>query len=130
MLSYKINILSYKINITITAIFIRVSGVAYNMKETETIKWKGKVRLEGSWGATEWEEVNMVLNVNMDAERTYGWFETYEEGGEGQYYAEGGLWITDNELVDYDGVGSLDLRVLDILENWDFDVEDMRRVLS
>ncbi len=130
MLSYKINILSYKINITITAIFIRVSRLAYNMKETETIKWKGKVRLEGSWGASEWEECDMVLSVNMDAERTYGWFETYAEGHSDKYYAEGGLWITDNELVDYDGVGSLDLRVLDILEDWDFDVEDMRETLS
>lgn len=130
MLSYKINILSYKINITITAIFIRASGVAYNMKETKTIKWKGKVRNEGSWGATEWEEVNMVLHVHMNESRTYGSFESYEEGGYGQYYAEGGLWITDNELVDYDGMFSLDLRVLDILDEWDFDTSDMREALS
>ena len=70
------------------------------------------------------------MNVKLISYSKASEYETYEEGGEGQYYAEGGLWITDNELVDYDGVGSLDLRVLDILENWDFDVEDMRRVLS
>ena len=96
----------------------------------ETMEWKGKVRLEGSWGTTEWEECDMILHVNMREDKTYGWFESYAKGHSDKYYAEGGLWIRNNELVDYDGVFSLDLRVLDILENWDIDVSDMRRVLQ
>lgn len=128
MLSYKINILSYKINITITAIFIRVSRLAYNMKEQ--IEWKGKVRNEGSWGATEWEECDMILTVSMREDKTYGSFETYAKGHSDKYYAEGGLWITNGELTDYDGVYCLDLRVLDILHSWGIDTSDMRKSLS
>tara|TARA_R110000744_G_scaffold76337_3_gene151219 strand:- start:405 stop:701 length:297 start_codon:yes stop_codon:yes gene_type:complete len=94
------------------------------------IEWKGKVRNEGSWGATEWEECDMILTVSMREDKTYGSFETYAKGHSDRYYAEGGLWITDNELVDYDGVGSLDFKILDILENWDIDVSDMRKCLS
>ena len=96
----------------------------------EKMEWKGKVRLEGSWGNTDWEECDMVLEVCMNESRTYGSFETYAKGHSDKYYAEGGLWITDNELVDYDGVFCLDMRVLDILENWEFDVSDMRRILQ
>jgi len=67
----------------------------------EQIEWTGKVRNEGSWGATEWEECDMILTVGMREDKTYGWFETYAKGHSDKYYAEGGLWITDNELESY-----------------------------
>jgi len=72
----------------------------------------------------------MILTVGMREDKTYGWFETYAKGHSDKYYAEGGLWITDNELVDYDGVFSLDMRVLDVLDKWGIDTSDMRKSLS
>ena len=39
--------------------------------------------------------------VEIDSVAQYGYFENVVNGG------EGGLWFTDNELVDYDGVYEL-----------------------
>lgn len=100
------------------------------MTMKETITENVKVRLMNSFGETEWEEVEMTLHVRMNDSRTYGSFETYQTNGSERYYAEGGLWITDNELVDYDGVFSIDTRVLDVLDSWNFDTSDMRSSLK
>ena len=93
----------------------------------ETIVEEMNVRWVGSWGASESETRTMTFNISVNDERTRGGFECYATDGD--YYAEGGLWFTDNELVDYDGVCTLSKTVLDQLIEWDFDVTDMMSVL-
>jgi len=93
----------------------------------ETIVEEMNVRWEGSWGASKSEKRTMTFNIDVNDERTRGGFECYDQ--DGGYYAEGGLWFKDNELVDYDGVCTLSKTVLDQLFEWDFDVSDMMRVL-
>ena len=81
------------------------------------------VRMEGSWGATPYEKrfIKISAWVNPDRERWQGGFEVYSCNEEGKYddgyYGEGGLWVDDNNyLVDYDGVGSLDTRIIKWLD--------------
>tara|TARA_R100000458_G_scaffold59875_2_gene72392 strand:- start:1960 stop:2277 length:318 start_codon:yes stop_codon:yes gene_type:complete len=88
-----------------------------------------KARMEGSWGATEWETVELTFSVwipelvTSKDERSRGGFEI----SGGRYHDGGGLWFKGNELYDYDGVCSLSSEIMDILEENGFDVEDMRR---
>jgi hypothetical protein len=72
------------------------------------------MRLVGSWGETEFEDVEMRLNIRVNLESGRGSFEWYDiEMGGGRYYAEGGLWFSESindsgwELSDYDGVYAL-----------------------
>ena len=73
------------------------------------------------------KDAEMQLEVNIDTEREYGHFELYDvdEGGM-LYYEEGGLWFEGKELVDYDGTPCIHDRVLDILDEWDIDTQNMR----
>ncbi len=88
-----------------------------------------KARMEGSWGATEWETVELTFTVWIPElvmskdERSRGGFEI----SGGSYYGGGSLSFKGNELYDYDGVFSLSSEIMDILEENGFDVEDMRR---
>ena len=101
------------------------------MKETIVEEMNVRVahcsRWEGSWGASKSEKRTMTFNISVNDERTRGGFDSYDQ--DGAYYAEGGLWFKENELVDYDGVFTLSKTVLDQLIEWDFDVSDMMRVL-
>lgn len=93
----------------------------YEFKATESLS------LENSFGTIK-EENNIVLNVSVGINRPeYGWFEVSDDktGGD-DWYAEGGLWFKDNELVDYDGVFALPTCVLDKLEEIGFNVTEMR----
>ena len=74
-----------------------------------------KVRLMGSWGETEWEEVTMRYNIGLRDDKSYGWFELYQIDDIDAYYAEGGLWIRDGRLYDYDGIFALPQEVKDWL---------------
>ena len=76
-----------------------------------------KVRMEGSWGASEWETRKMTYIINFNPLKQYGSFEMYS--GDGDYYAEGGLWFHDNELTDYDGIFALPSEIYEQLHKWD-----------
>jgi len=80
------------------------------------IEEESQVRLEGSWGATSFEVRTMRITAWVNTEKMRGGFEIYDiETGGNDYYAEGGLWFNAyGELVDYDGVFSLDSRI----EEW------------
>ena len=81
-----------------------------------------------SYGVVDKEkDVVISVSVGYRAEDNYGWFEFYDEkSGGDQWYAEGGLWFSGLELVDYDGVSCLASFIADFLEKKGFDVEDMR----
>lgn len=81
--------------------------------------------LENSFGTIKQEnnvELTVTVGINSD---TYGWFEVYdtESGGE-EWYAEGGLWFSDKELVDYDGVFCLPPSVIQKLRELGYNCED------
>lgn len=77
-----------------------------------------KVRMEGSWGASEWRTRKMTYIVNFNELKQYGSFELYSNCDDG-YYAEGGLWFQDNELTDYDGIFALPSEIYNQLHKWD-----------
>ena len=60
--------------------------------------------------------------VEVDTEKQYGYFESQEHGD------GGGLWFTNNELVDYDGVYEIPKQVVMALQamnlNVDYVLED------
>ena len=75
--------------------------------------------------------VTIKYNISFNEERQYGSFELYDlESGGNDFYAEGGLWFKDNRLIDYDGIFSLPLPILDKLEEWGLDVDEMRESLT
>ena len=73
------------------------------------------------------KDAEMDLEVSIDTEREYGHFELYDvdEGGM-LYHEEGGLWLEGRELVDYDGTPCIHDKVLDILDEWDINTQNMR----
>jgi hypothetical protein len=88
---------------------------------------ESRFRMEGSWGATQWETGTLRITAWVNREKMRGGFEIYDVETRGnRAYAEGGLWFAghsndpaggDGCLCDYDGVGSLDLRILDWLDD-------------
>ena len=76
--------------------------------------------------------VTMKYNLGFNKDRQYGWYELYDlESGGNDFYAEGGLWFKENELVDYDGIFALPIVILEKLkEEWNLNVEDMMRVMK
>jgi hypothetical protein len=55
--------------------------------------------------------------VEVDTVAQYGYFENQEHGG------EGGLWFTNNELVDYDGVYEIPKQVIMALQSMNLNVD-------
>ena len=89
------------------------------------------LQLENSFGVLKNED-NIKLQVTIGIKHDeYGYFEFYdiESGGE-EWYAEGGLWFTNGELRDYDGVFCLPNFVLDKLEEMGVNVANMRETLN
>jgi len=88
------------------------------MSERLFLEVPSKFRYGGSWGATQWEEGTLRITAWADRERGRGGFEIFDLETRGERcYGEGGLWFNDEgHLVDYDGVGSLDSRILSWLE--------------
>ena len=86
---------------------------------------KENLSLSNSFGVIK-EEDNILLNVSVGINTsTYGWFEIYDiESGGNEWYAEGGLKFRDKDLVDYDGVFSLPLSVINKLRELGYKIED------
>ena len=78
-----------------------------------------KVRMQSTFGVTEWERVNITYNINFNMLNQYGSFEMYDDSGE--YYSEGGLWFKEGKLYDYDGVYSLPKEIVKQLNKWGLD---------
>jgi hypothetical protein len=108
------------------------------MEQTTTLKsfptefphkenWKTNLNLvsETSFGIVDQENgVECAITVGLNSP-TYGYFEVYDvkSGGE-RWYAEGGLWIENGKLTDYDGTFSLLPPVKDKLAELGVDVSD------
>jgi hypothetical protein len=86
-----------------------------------SFKKKQQVRMMNSFGETNWELVVMTYNIEVDTHKRYGCFEMVS--GCGTYYTEGGLWFTDGELVDYDGIFELPTEIEDQLKKWGYKVD-------
>ena len=89
------------------------------------------LQLENSFGVLKGEDgIKLQVTIGIKDD-TYGWFEFYDiESGGDEWYAEGGLWFTNGELTDYDGVFSLPNFILDKLQELGINVDDMRDTLN
>lgn len=89
------------------------------MKWTMDREEKSLVNHTGSWGSTKPVERTMKITAWICEERERGGFEIYdlETRGE-QFYGEGMLQLDSKKhLVDYDGVYSLDRRIIEWLDS-------------
>lgn len=65
-------------------------------------------------------KVTDYFEVKVDSKAQYGYFEHKELGDQ----CGGGLWFTDSDLVDYDGVAELPMEVIVALREMGFTVEE------
>jgi len=96
------------------------------MIKKETFQTVQSLILENSFGTIKAEDnitLEVTVGINSD---DYGWFELYdiESGGE-DWYAEGGLWIKDKVITDYDGVFSLSPVIIEKLKEWGYDTSEV-----
>lgn len=99
------------------------------MKNTPTkheFRVTNYVSYENSFGIIR-EEENALLNVTIGINsETYGWFEIYDVETDGSnWYAEGGLWIDNKTITDYDGIFALPVFITDKLTELGYNVEDV-----
>jgi hypothetical protein len=95
------------------------------MKKQETFQASEALSLENSFGTIKQDTVTLEVTVGINSE-DYGWFELYDiETGGDEWYAEGGLWIDDKVITEYDGVFSLPSAVTDKLKEWGYDVSEV-----
>jgi hypothetical protein len=89
------------------------------------------LQLENSFGVIKnRDDINLHVTVGIKDD-TYGWFEFYDtETGGDEWYAEGGLWLKNGELSDYDGVFCLPNFILDKLSELGINVDYMRESLK
>ena len=75
----------------------------------------------------EREKKTMQYHVGWIKDEERGWWELYDdESGGDDYYGEGTLSFSGNELYDYDGAFSLDEEILNCLEGMGADVKQIR----
>ena len=79
-------------------------------------------RYEGSWGAGPSSKALLNITATVDTDRQRGWFEIYDEETRGnRCYAEGCIEISKDNYIDgYDGVGSIDMRIVEWLDTIGF----------
>ena len=89
------------------------------------------LQLENSFGVLK-NQNDIKLHVTVGIkDDTYGWFEFYDtETGGDEWYAEGGLWLKNGELSDYDGVFCLPNFILDKLAELGINVDYMKESLK
>lgn len=96
------------------------------MQRQETFQAVESLQLENSYSVLKHEhDVILEVTVGIKSE-DYGWFEIYDSksGGE-EWYAEGGLWIQDKTITDYDGVFSLPPAVIQKLKEWGYNTDEV-----
>lgn len=98
---------------------------------TYTVKTISNVVLTSGTVLDKANNVEMRVTVGLRDE-SYGYFEVYDIASDGdRFYAEGGLWFRNRELVDYDGVGTLpDIVSILIRDEMDDLMMDMSYVLG
>jgi len=98
-----------------------------NYNYITTFKVNSPASMETSNGVLDSsEEEELEITVGVDSEAEYGYFEVYDIYTQGnRFYGEGGLWFTNNKLVDYDGVFELSQHVINQLKKWKFDTSEM-----
>tara|TARA_B110000444_G_scaffold231304_1_gene239156 strand:- start:667 stop:975 length:309 start_codon:yes stop_codon:yes gene_type:complete len=82
--------------------------------------------LENSFGVIR-EETEVQLNCTIGIkDRTYGWFEIFdEETGGNEWHSEGGLWFEGKNVTDYDGVFALPNGVIELLKENGYNTEEV-----
>jgi hypothetical protein len=93
----------------------------------ETFKTTQNLTRQNSFGVIDSQkEVELEVTVGIHEDGNTGWFEMYDlkTGGE-KWYCEGGLWIDDKTITDYDGVFSLPKCVEEKLNEWGYDTEEV-----
>jgi hypothetical protein len=99
-------------------------------------QYESTYRYEGSWGAGPSSKALLNITATIDTDQQRGWFEIWdEETGGNRCYTEGGIEISKDNYIDgYDGVGSIDMRIVEWLDTIGFvspDPEDyFRRELN
>ena len=80
-----------------------------------TFKTVASLQLENSFTVLNQEnDVNLECTIGINELKGTGYFELYdEETGGDNWYAEGGLWFNDKDLVEYDGVFNLPDFIID-----------------
>jgi hypothetical protein len=95
------------------------------MNKKETFETSQTLSLENSFMTIKQDTVTLEVTVGINSE-DYGWFELYDiETGGDEWYAEGGLWIENNVVTNYDGVFSLPIAVINKLKEWGYDVSEI-----
>lgn len=103
----------------------------YTIMNTQTTKHEFRVKsyvsYENSFGTIAEEDsvlLHVTIGINSD---TYGWYEIYDVESSGtDWYAEGGLWISEMTVTDYDGMFSLPEFICNKLEELGYNVDDVR----
>lgn len=79
--------------------------------------------LQNSFGILKQEEVRLFCTIGINSDN-YGWFEIYDIRTAGdEWYAEGGLWFEDKEVVDFDGVFDLPVCIKEKLKELGYSLE-------
>lgn len=87
------------------------------MIEELQLEEQSQVRYEGSWGASESQTMTLSIYAKMNKETGRGHFEIFDLETRGdRCYAEGSLSLYEGELCDYDGVSTLDRRIVKWLD--------------
>jgi glutamate dehydrogenase/leucine dehydrogenase len=95
----------------------------------ETFTETRSLNRENSFGTVATaKDIELTVDIGFSPSTGRGWFEFYDE--EQDWYASGGLRITDGALTDYDGVFALPDFVIDWLQSQGVDVTEMRRVMN
>jgi hypothetical protein len=81
---------------------------------------------ENSFGTIrEQEDVVFQVTIGINSDE-YGWFEFYDvESGGGEWYSEGGIWIDNMTITDYDGIFALPQFITDKLSELGYNVENV-----
>ena len=91
------------------------------------MKYDRRIEFIREYSSGTRRKYDLQVSVDTDQSDQQGWFELYDTDTGGEYHhTEGGLWFNDRELVDYDGTAVIDDELLDILDEWDFNTENMR----
>ena len=97
-----------------------------NTPTTHEFQVTNYVSLENSFGTIRDEEnvlLQVTIGINSD---DYAWFEIYDiKSGGNDWYAEGGLWISDMKITDYDGMFSLPAFITDKLSELGYNVDEV-----
>ena len=94
-------------------------------KKQETFQAIQTLSLENSFTTLKTANVELEVTVGINSE-DYGWFELYDvKTGGDEWYAEGGLWLTDKVVNGYDGVFALPRCIIDKLKELGYDTTEV-----